>query len=287
MKRTVVSVLVALLLVISMTMSSFAAVADYVSLGDSNAYGSGLATEGYPAPPNYYTLVSNYLDLKKGYTSENLADDGKTTTTLMADLTKDNLEGAKVITISIGGNHLLGPILQAIYAEYPEIDPDLPGDEKMAALAEAIADNPSRFEIVKLGMMNSMQPGGELYKELQKSIKLFLKEWPLIMKEINRYAPKARVYVLTIYNPVLKDRKLGMLFAGLVLPINTAIRLTPLKYKNVTVIDTAVLFALNPRALSLDLSANPMTPETIDPHPTKTGHKIIADSIIFIDRLKK
>ncbi len=271
--------------------NSFAAVADYVSLGDSNAFGSGLVSEGPPTPPNYFQLFSNYLDAKKGYTAMNISSDGETTASLFNDLTSANLQNAKVITLSIGGNNLLGPVLQAIYGYYSAaphyVDPSLPGDAKMAALVQHINADPVYWQYVLSQLVVSAKSGGALNKELQKGVQKILADWPLIMKQINSLAPKARVYVLTIYNPLLKDKTLGPIFQTLLLPANSMIRLTPLKYKNVSVVDTSLLFMLNPSALSFNMATYPVTPESIDPHPTKTGHKQIADTMILLDRLKK
>ena len=265
MKRRISLLLVVLLLIMAMPLSAFAAKADYVSLGDSIA-----------VSPSYYDAVATYLqNSKKHYSSTNLAQDGRTSETILEDLTEANIKDAKVITLSIGGNNLLGPILDAIYT-HCGISPAFSREVKLAMLIGFINANPDAWKLIQSQLLNS----AELQLALKKGVNDFIEDWPLIMREIKRLAPKARVYVLTMYNPVIKDPNLGKLFTTLILPINSLIRFTPLWYRNVRVVDTSLLFALKPSSISFNLAA-PISPKSLDSHPTEVGHKIIANTIIL------
>ena len=68
--------------------------------------------------------------------------------------------------------------------------------------------------------------------------------------------------------------------------MNAAIRLTPLKYRNVRVVGTDALFAFNPGALSFNLAQWPASSASVDPHPTTLGHgEIYGTLVVVLERL--
>ncbi len=129
MKKKIISILLSVLLLVCVF--PIGAVASdsvsYVVLGDSIAYGSGLAN---PTQAVYGKIVAD----TNGYDYQNFAIPGHTTGNLMRrmenDTVRDALIGADIINISIGGNNFLLGDLQGLlfdgivkndYSRYDEI----------------------------------------------------------------------------------------------------------------------------------------------------------------------
>ncbi len=127
MGKKVLSVLLcaALLFGVLSAAASAAAKPNYVVLGDSIAYGSGLTN---PREAVYGKVVAD----TNGYAYENHAVPGFTTKNLLrlmeTDAVRDAITGADIISISIGGNNfLLGDLNGLLYdgivkADYTRID---------------------------------------------------------------------------------------------------------------------------------------------------------------------
>ena len=127
MKRSVISILLCITLLFGMLSLNAGAAKQthYLVLGDSIAYGSGLAN---PKAAVYGKIVAD----TNGYAYENDAVPGHTTDDLMrrmeADAVRDEIAGADIINISIGGNNFLrgnlsGLLFDAIVkGEYARLD---------------------------------------------------------------------------------------------------------------------------------------------------------------------
>ena len=105
MRRRFLSVLLSLCLVLSLLpTAAFAQGKSYVALGDSITTGDGLAGSEQAFPE----IVAE----ETGYDLTNLAVSGATSQdlleTLSDDRASDAVEGADLITITIGGNDLMG-----------------------------------------------------------------------------------------------------------------------------------------------------------------------------------
>lgn len=117
MKRRVLSVLLSLCLVLSLLpTAAFAQGKSYVALGDSITTGDGLAGSEQAFPE----IVAE----ETGYDLTNLAVSGATSQdlleTLSDDRASDAVEGADLITITIGGNDLMGALYQFLADKYNE-----------------------------------------------------------------------------------------------------------------------------------------------------------------------
>lgn len=117
MKRRVLSVLLSLCLVLSLLpTAAFAQEKSYVALGDSITTGDGLAGSEQAFPE----IVAE----ETGYDLTNLAVSGATSQdlleTLSDDRASDAVEGADLITITIGGNDLMGALYLYLANEYNE-----------------------------------------------------------------------------------------------------------------------------------------------------------------------
>ena len=123
---------------------------EYVGLGDSIGAGWS-ATPGN----DYYTLFSAYLRQKAlatatPYLSSNAALAGLTTTQLRNEITgvsyqtptRADLPGATIVTVSIGGNNLMHPLLQFVANLYG-VSMDDPNF--MTVLSNAVNLDPSKL----------------------------------------------------------------------------------------------------------------------------------------------
>ena len=127
MKQRILSVLLCLALLLSLLTfaANAAAQKNYLVLGDSIAYGSGLSN---PEEAVYGKIVAD----TNGYAYENYAVPGHTTENLLRRMENESvreaIRGADIISISIGGNNfLLGDINGLLYdgivkGEYARLD---------------------------------------------------------------------------------------------------------------------------------------------------------------------
>lgn len=263
-----------------------APVKQYVSLGDSIAVGRAA-----PGGQGFADLFAAWLGGE--YQFLDLAHDGMTSADLLNQLrydegTRGAVREGEIVTVSIGGNNLLQPILNALYqsnggltAQGGEFSYEqyLLMMEQMAAMVNAMG--PEAF-----ADFGGELAGGALQTELQAGMEQFLSDFPQIMKEIRTLAPNAKVYVLTLYNPLVRTPELALAYSKLIVPMNGAIRLQQVRYGNVKAIPVDLLFLASPRALSLNLSILPpnVTAQSIDPHPTAYGQKLIYQNLILTAR---
>lgn len=127
---------------------------NYTSLGDSIAYGMS-ASQG----KGYVDLFYNYLKKQDGNSGMNLynfAVPGDTSSELLSKLQDDtniqsSIKNAKVVTISIGGNNILSPVIAAACQAF-QVDP------KSSTLAKDLGDKintaSDKATIIE-GLMNS------------------------------------------------------------------------------------------------------------------------------------
>ena len=118
MKRRFLSVLLSLCLVLSLLpTAAFAQEKSYVALGDSITTGYGLTDA---ENESFAALVAN----ENGYELTNLAEDGATSGDLLEVVqhkaNSDIMQNADLITITIGGNDLLGALYKYLANAYNE-----------------------------------------------------------------------------------------------------------------------------------------------------------------------
>ena len=133
MKRRFLSTFLSLCLVLGLLpTAAFAQGESYVALGDSITYGVGLSGDEQAFP--------EIIAEKYEYELENLAVSGATSGDLLAVVENpdnaDILANADVITITIGGNDLMGALYQYLANEYNSTyDPDITAEDLQKALA--------------------------------------------------------------------------------------------------------------------------------------------------------
>ena len=163
---------------------------NYVALGDSDASGYGLLT-----------LEERHTDIlferlkEEGYVDnyKNMAVSGYTTTMLLEFLNgidEESLEfiqGARIITINIGGNNILFP-----FKDYLAVRLENMQLEDFLTIASTLFGS---FSL-------------ELESEMQKSVETFSSEFNEIITWLDINAPRATVIVNTVYNPIPQKFKL-------------------------------------------------------------------------------
>ncbi|MCY6370046.1 SGNH/GDSL hydrolase family protein [Clostridium ganghwense] len=238
----------------------------YIALGDSIAFGlSADLNKGY------VDLFKNYLKTTEKYDElvlNNLAMTGDKSSDLLDKVkndvkTRDAIRQANIITISIGGNNLLSPVIKAIASKYK-----LDSEEAnfVIKLTNAIEEDPNWEEKLEILKNDSC-----LMKELDEGINNFKEDWPKIIKEINSLAPNAKIYVMTIYNPLKADTPvLYNTFEKLIQPINEEIKNSIYDYKV-----AEVYTKFHEYDGEIPLTNFDLINRSIDPHPTNYGHQII------------
>lgn len=242
-------------------------VVDLVSLGDSIAYGSSV-----PTGQGYSDLFYAYLQSKPQLESAklfNLSKPGAKSSDLLNELegdgnVKGSMENARVVTVSIGGNNLLEPVIRSVATAY-QIDPaDLQLADKLGNLLKN--DKDQNNTLLRSALSETLEA------ELNTGVAQFKANWPKIVGLIKTLAPDAQIDVLSVYNPFPQEDLLFSLFDPYVQKINDTIKAG----KGYTTADiyTCFLQGAAQKPLNFDLLQG-----QTDPHPTKQGHKMIFQTL--------
>ena len=258
---------------------------EYIALGDSIAYGYGLANPKTAAYPAQFAT-------KNSLTYVNYGVSGMTADELLAALQNKeyDVSGADVITISIGSNNLLQLLIGAIADEFG-IDTTMTNDvpQAISNYAKALID--AGYTDILAGHYKSLkvelQNNREIYAECDRVKNELL---PGIAKEIRKVNPDAQLIFTNIYNPYkgmsmtvpLNPEKtatatedIGVLFQPYVNRVNSGFESTD----DYTVCDIATVFSGRTDYVNADLDLRNMDTFTYDPHPTYRGHVAIANAL--------
>lgn len=243
---------------------------DLVSLGDSIAFGLN-APSGQGYTDLFYSYLQSQTELE-GAKLHNFAKQGAQSSNLLDQLNNDgNVQGslgdASVVTVSIGGNNLLEPVIRSVAKAYHL---DLSDPQLNANLGRALQNDTSPT-ISLLGLALS----GTLETELDAGVAKFKSDWLQTIEKIKTLAPKSQIYVLTVYNPFPKDDLLFSLFDPYVQQINNAIKAGD--GYSIADIYTCFLQGSAQNPLDYDLLRG-----HTDPHPTQQGHKMISQTLSFL-----
>ncbi len=288
-RRRLLTVILSAILLFAFPLSAFAAkptapaptAIEYVGLGDSIGYGMS-STPGN----SYFDKFSFYLSQKATpttYTSSNEAWPGLTTKQLLDEIqgvltvetpvlltdSKAELPGATVVTISIGANNLMAPLLRLVGEQY-DITYGTP--TFLAEITNAINTNP--------GPLNAwlpwqiLWPYSELQVALRKGVSDFKLELPKIISNIKLLTPKTKIYLLTVYNPVYGNADLRNFIDTYIDQINAEIKAKASTY-GYTSVDVYTAFENYTGTLPLVGFNMAALPPTYDPHPLDAGHELI------------
>jgi len=287
MKNKYKSFIAAVLLfsmLLSLGFANFASAASsqkYLSLGDSIAAGYGLKT---PETEKYAKLVTNYLS-KQG-TSYELADfavsgmDSSDLLKTLSDMSNKELISAlqtsSVITVSIGGNNFLKPLMSVF------------STENMSNINTGnVSINPEQInESMITFFLNALfDPAAKEYKDIlaaiDKGYESFKSDIDKIIEIINKNKnANAKVVFFTVYSPYREFASKSKNFNDTAeLYINKINDVIKEKSKNNYIIcDVYTSFKnANQRVVNANLNG---TNSNIDPHPNVAGHKLIYRNII-------
>jgi len=245
----------------------------YVALGDSVAFGMS-ATAG-----NGYTeLLKTYLDgnpMGASTVYNNLSAPGFTAEDLYRQVKDKNyaqiVATADIITINIGGNNILGAVIGLVKSLYPDAPDTLYG------LNQAVNSDPSRIAAIMEKLKDPASPESKaLNLALIAGVSSFNVYYPLLMKEVRALAPKAEIYVNTLYSPVKKEQDLKLLLNPYIHSININIRSYQFRYKY-KVVDVYSAFSLTRKnVLDFNISSYPIN---VDIHPNNEGHRLIFNTL--------
>ncbi|MDV3425981.1 MAG: SGNH/GDSL hydrolase family protein, partial [Bacillota bacterium] len=180
------------------------------------------------------------------------------------------LKGGTIVTVCIGANNLLGPVINAVANAYG-LDSSAP--DFLTTLQGKIAANPAQWNTV-LTQLYFSALFGQLHQDLDKGVADFNADWPLIINGIKNKAPGAQILALTIYDPLPMDNQFYNILNPLIVSINKTITSQAVKsgYK---VADIYTDFKLSTESpVSFDINAG-----NFDPHPNDLGHEIIFEDL--------
>lgn len=278
----------------------------YLAMGDSIAF-------GLSADPgeDYVNLLTDELTTTKKHanvTLYSIAELGETSGSLLNKLCDEGYRDAikeldpDIITISVGGNDILGQIymyLAVNYSIYPAYNTWPPAFPE--GLKGEIYNDPLFLQKLYLAIEADPDPLTSLYFMLgdpylmpddnpattsmvEMAASGFIENWSEITKEIHRIAPDAEVYVMTLYNPLpvpgtlpIPDYDVAYAgFNGVIQSMNMAVKGSVYSYR---LADVYTAFNENPGSVNFLLpvydGAILITPISLDPHPTTLGHEVI------------
>lgn len=249
----------------------------YVALGDSVPAGYALSK----SDDCYVNLFSDEMT-ENGYDNSmfNYAISGTTTKDLLSSLqnmqSKDpqalkEINNANIITVNIGGNNVLGPLIAVINEQLEQQFKDL-----------GITDikNATQLQLLSLGLyLPTMQLDSAQLAKIEKGVQSFSEDFPQIIKWLKTNAPGANLIVSTIYNPIPNIIGFYSTSDTLLNQMNTIITQGS-KQNGYNVADVYSAFvkeqAKGTQILNLNFGQYANAPISIDIHPNAAGHKLIA-----------
>ena len=281
MRKRLISLCMVLVLCLSLLpITVLAASSSYVALGDSITTGYGLG-EG---EQSFAEIVAK----EKGYTlNDDLAADGATSGDLLGVVqdTKNAaiLENADLITITIGGNDLMGALYQFLADKYNETnDPDITAKDVQDALAgkEGTTNLQSALIVVATSAIGDFAKSDAA----TAALKTFEKNLASIITAIKTVNPDVTIVVANQYNPysyaaveatgvtaILATTVANAFEAG-VQTLNTVITAGAAYYQVADVYESFQTAEENPCNASF-------SPMNLDFHPNAYGHGLIAAAI--------
>lgn len=277
-----------IMLALSLALSAFGAFSEtkpvYLALGDSITTGYGLK-DGEKSFPE---IVAE----KKGYALINRAVNGNTASGIIEQMKSPavitDIQKADVITITCGGNDLMGMLYEYVAEIYngdaPESMKIQPGD------ILGILSNPAdlRYQALMTAAMTALNGNEEMgvtpflqSLDVQLAMADFLKNMGVILTGIKMTNPDARIIFATQYNPY-------RFFTGVYQGMNEAMEVganllssSITAYSHVLGYEVADVYAAFGES-EVNLCNADMATMNLDFHPNKTGHEVIADCILNV-----
>lgn len=257
--RIIVGVIIGIIIVIPINLMAkerneksidkYIAIGDSISVEDSNKYNI-----------SYTSLIKEFLmaiDTNVSY--ENLSENGSTSKELLEtiNLNSNKIRNADLITISIGGNNILKPILKNL----------------SDIIEENYEINTTYTEEELYKLLNEKLNNEKIDQEILQEVSCFENEFSEILKKIYELAPNSEVYICTIYNPINYECDLKYSLNKYIEIFNTIIYSKKSNY-NYNIIDAYNLIN-SKKYCQFDLKTN-----NFDIHPNSAGHAIMASEVI-------
>ncbi len=241
---------------------------EYVVLGDSISTGVGLKDKEKQ-------IFSKKLAKSINKRSINLAVNGIDSSDLV-DIFRSNdkdinryIRSSEVITLSIGGNNLLQPLMYSINE------------------ALGLSDNASSYEIERAVRLNPeplvdlLTPEGlrspEVTGKLKDGLREFDRDFPIIIKHIKDQNPEVKLVVQTLYNPFTETailKPMSSVADIYISQINRSIKRNSYE-NNYLVADVYNVFKSNSRDVMTNMAY-------FDIHPNEKGQNEIYKTILSV-----
>lgn len=241
---------------------------EYVVLGDSISTGVGLKDKEKQ-------IFSNKLAKSIDKRSINLAVNGIDSSDLV-DIFRSNekdinkyIRSSEVITLSIGGNNLLQPLMYSIKE------------------ALGLSENASSYEIERAVRLNPeplvdlLTPEGlrspEVTGKLKDGLRAFDRDFPIIIKHIKDQNPEVKLVVQTLYNPFTETailKPMSSVADIYISQINRSIKRNSYE-NNYLVADVYNVFKSNSRDVMTNMAY-------FDIHPNEKGQNEIYKTILSV-----
>ncbi len=241
---------------------------EYVVLGDSISTGVGLKDKEKQ-------IFSNKLAKSIDKRSINLAINGIDSSDLV-DIFRSNekdinkyIRSSEVITLSIGGNNLLQPLMYSIKE------------------ALGLSENASSYEIERAVRLNPeplvdlLTPEGlrspEVTGKLKDGLREFDRDFPIIIKHIKDQNPEVKLVVQTLYNPFTETailKPMSSVADIYISQINRSIKRNSYE-NNYLVADVYNVFKSNSRDVMTNMAY-------FDIHPNEKGQNEIYKTILSV-----
>lgn len=289
-RRSICTLLLSLLLLFALPLSALAAgkgasvaPVKYVSIGDSVASGYSASTGN-----SFYSKFSKYLEAKAltanaSYSSANTASPGLTTTQLKNEVlgststtqTRTQLAGATIVTINVGGNNLMYPLINYVATLYGV--PKTPEDTFMIRISAAV--NADSTKLTNAMMWQMLLPNSQLKLAFAAGVKDFKSDLPVIVSGIKTLSPSAKIYFLNQYNPLYGNAQLRSFINGYIVQMNYELKARTTTY-GYTLVDVYTAFNAYTGTAPLVGFNMAATTATFDPHPTDAGHQVIYNLLV-------
>lgn len=248
----------------------------YVALGDSVPAGYGLSD----TKDGCVQLFSNKME-ESGYSNKvyNYAKSGDTTGMLLTKLQNMQsknpkalkaIKSASVITINIGGNNVLGPLVQAVNS-------NLEQQYVKLGITNIKDATPTQLLLIAASLLNLNLDNTQM-EQIEKGAQSFTDDFPKIIKWVKTNAPSANIIVNTIYNPIPNSLNFYKTSEPLLQEMNAVIT-KGAKQNGYYAADIYSAFveeqAKKTQIINLNLGQY-SSPMSIDIHPNMAGHELIA-----------
>ncbi len=262
----------------------------YLALGDSISTGYGLAD---PATESFASLVA----AQGGFALVNAAVDGNTAAGILEQLSTGELDetiaSAELITITAGGNDMMGALYTAVATAYNGDSTDPIGAEEILAIMTDSTD-PRYFSLLMVAqqtLVGSKADGIPAFADsdaFHLALNEYISNIQAIIDHIRLYNSDAPVVLTTQYNPYAS-------FSGMYAILNTGFApgVEKLNESLYTLNESGLFIIADVHSIFenvVEYGENPCnsthSPLNLDFHPNALGHELIAQTVVgMVDSL--